>query len=90
MVDEFLKTLRMIERYKTIRSDCIEDFVAELNNLWFCLLYYLGIDSKRERGGPKTSLDKELFGNDVTTVTDILDPSYTPKTTNFVYRESFI
>lgn len=90
LVDEFLKTLRMIERYKTIRSDCIEDFVAELNNLWFCLLYYLGIDSKRERGGPKTSLDKELFGNDVTTVTDILDPSYTPKTTNFVYRESFI
>ena len=89
LINDFIQTLRMIERYRTIRSDCIEDFINELNNLWFCLLYYLGIDSKRERGGPKTSIDKDIFGKDVKTVTDILDQSYATEN-KLVYEENFI
>jgi hypothetical protein len=36
-----------------IKSDTITDFNTELDRIWYCLLYYLGLEPQRQpRGGP--------------------------------------
>jgi len=67
-IDINLMIRRMISLGPTrIRKKCIKEFNMELQKLFFCVLYFIGWDPRRTRGGPLLSTD-HLFSENVHSV----------------------